>query len=532
MQQPPRRPRPTGSTGSSRPAGTRRPSSAPRPSGTGRPASGQRPPASRKPQGASRPVGQRPAGAQRSARPAGSQPRRRPMTPRQYEAMRRQRQMQNMKMLAILAAFAVLLVVGVVMILRPAPARDVSAQPPAVQATQAPGVVANPVPASLADPRDDDAAPAATAIPTLAVDTPVPTVTAVPTPRPGGLRSAHMRVIGDVMVCENQLKVFKATGYDFHPQFEYIKDVLSNADYTMANMEGTVGQYKKVNYSGFPQFNAPETILQAVKDSGVDFLTLANNHMLDRWFDGMKNTVTLAEQFGFDHVGAYRTQQERNTPVIYEVNGIRIGFVAYTYGTNGIENKGVDPDAVKYGVPYLDKADIEGDIKRLKEAGAEVVIAFPHWGEEYIREPDESQLKYAKKLANAGADIILGSHSHEVQRMEYVDFTDTSGRARRVFIIYSLGNFLSDHVKQYCDNGIVVDFTINENADGSFTCDNVGYIPTYCWQPERGDGKVLPIGRYLNNPPSGMSEADYNRMVESYAEVTGIIGSNFPVLEG
>ena len=448
------------------------------------------------------------------------------MTPQQYEAMRARQQRQNMKYIAMLAAFAAVLVVAVVLILKPAPAKDVPVSGPA--ATQAAGITANSVPVDLSDPRDSATAAAAT----LAIETPVPTVTAVPTPRPGGLRSVRMRVVGDVMVCENQLSVFKASGYDFHPQFEYIKGVLSNADYTMANMEGTIGRYKEVAYSGYPMFNAPETILQAVKDSGVDFLTLANNHMLDRWFDGMKNTVNLVEQFGFAHVGAYRTQQERNAPVIYEVNGIRIGFVAYTHSTNSIETKGVDPDAVTFGVPYLYKADIEGDVKRVRDAGAEVVIAFPHWGEEYVREPDENQLKYAKKLAAAGVDIILGSHSHEVQRMEYLDGTDSSGRTRRVFVIYSLGNFLSDHIKQYCDNGIVLDFTINENADGTFSCDNVGYIPTYCWQPERGDGRVLPIPQYLNNRPAGMSDADYNRMVESYAEVTGIIGDKFPVLEG
>lgn len=450
------------------------------------------------------------------------------MTQREYEAMRRYRQRQNMKVIGLLAAFAAVLVAAVVLILTPKAPKDVPAQPASALVTQAPGATAVAGGAAdLSDPRDG-----ATDAPTLAVETPLPTVTAVPTPRAGGLRSAHMRVIGDVMVCENQLKVFKPYNYDFHPEFEYIKAILSNADYTMANMEGTIGKYRDVAYSGYPMFNAPETILEALKDSGVDFLTLANNHMLDRWFDGMKATVNNVEQYGFDHVGAYRTQQERNTPVIKEINGIKFGFVAYTHATNGIENKGVDPDAVKFGVPYLYKADIEGDVKRLRDAGAEVVIAFPHWGEEYVREPDENQVKYAKKLAMAGVDIILGSHSHMVQRMEYVDFTNAEGKADRVFIIYSLGNFLSDHIKQYCDNGIVVDFTVNENPDGTFSCDNVGYIPTYCWQPVRGAGQVLPSGRYLNNRPDGMSDEDFARMVESYAEVTSAIGSQFPVLEG
>ena len=101
----------------------------------------------------------------------------------------------------------------------------------------------------------------------------------------------------------------------------------------------------------------------------------------------------------------------------------------------------------------------------------------------------------------------------------------------RVFIMFSLGNFLSDHIKQYCDNGIIVDFTINENPDGTFSCDNVGYIPTYTWQPTRGDARVLPSGKYIDNRPSGMSDEAYNRMVESYREVVQAIGNEFPVLD-
>ena len=336
------------------------------------------------------------------------------------------------------------------------------------------------------------------------------------------------------MVCESQLKAYKASGYDFHPEFDYIKDALSNADYTMANMEGTVGKYNKSPYSGYPQFNCPESILTALKDSGVDFLTLANNHMLDRFFDGLKNTVTWVEKAGFDFVGAYRTKEERNTPKVYEVNGIKIGFVAYTHSTNSIERlaKGLDPGATEYGVPYIQKADIAGDIQRVRDAGAEVVIAFPHWGEEYVREPGASQMKYAKKLAAAGADIILGSHSHMVQPMMSRSMTDASGRTRDAFVIFSLGNFLSDHVLQYTDCGIILEFTISENSDGTFSCGDIGYIPTYCWQPSEGDVRVLPSGKYLKEGPVGMSEEAHDRLVQSYQEITEIIGGDYPVLQG
>ena len=446
------------------------------------------------------------------------------MTRQQYEALQQQRLMQNLRSYGILGGIAVVLIVAVVLILMPRPAKDVSVGTVGgnVQAASSSGGI------NLDDPRDSEGVSPATTLPASA---PLPVVTNVPAPRTGGLRSAHMRVIGDVMVCQGQLDAYKSTGYDFHPEFDYIADMLKNADYTMANMEGTVGQYNDKKYSGYPLFNCPETILEALKDSGVDFLTLANNHMLDRWFNGVKNTVNWVRQYGFNYVGAYLSPAERNTPVIYEVNGIRIGFVAYTHTTN-TQEKVSDADAVEYGVPYLYKADIEADIKRLRDNGAEVVIAFPHWGKEYVREPDDNQKKYAKKLAEAGADIILGSHSHTVQPMGYQTVTDAYGRTKQVFVTFSLGNFLSDHVLQYTDGGIIVDFTINENADGTFTCDNVGYIPTYCWQPTPGDSRILPSGKYLSKGPVGMTDEVHDRLVQTYQEVTEIVGTQFPVLDG
>ena len=347
------------------------------------------------------------------------------------------------------------------------------------------------------------------------------------------LRSARLRVVGDIMVCESQLEVCKDSGYDFHSEFEHIREALSNADYTMANMEGTVGKHDRWPYSGYPQFNCPETILEALKDSGVSFLTLANNHMLDRLFAGLKNTVSWVEKYGFDHVGAYRTREERDAAHVYEVNGIRIGFVAYTYFTNEIEliYKELDPAATEYGVPYIYNSDFAEDIRRLRDAGAEVVVAFPHCGTEYVQQPDASQVEYAEKLAAAGADIILGGHSHAVQPMTVKRVTDSAGRARDVLVAYSLGNFLSDHRLQYTDSGVIVEFTIRENEDGTFSVGDIGYIPTYCWQPIRGDVRILPSGKYLREGPAGMTGKIHDRLVQSYREITDIIGSAYPVLE-
>ena len=481
---------------------------------------------------------------QRGNQPVRRPVQRRPMTRRQYEALQRQRR-QNRIAIAIMAGIAVLITVAVVLILRPKPVRDNTVQAVSAAATAVPAQE-DATPDGGADEAVSEAAEiavetTATIAPFEVPSTQVAEATAVPelpsaisevasAPRTDGLRSVRMRMIGDIMICQSQLDYEKAGGYDFHGEFEMVADLLKNADYTMGNMEGTIGKYNKKAYSGYPLFNCPESILETLKDCGIDFLTLANNHMLDRYFDGMKATVNWVEQYGFDHVGAYRTQEERNTPVIYEIGGIRFGFVAYTHTTN-TQERVCDPEGVAYGVPYLYKSDIEGDIKRLRDAGAEVVIAFPHWGKEYVRSPDSNQKKYAVKLAEAGADIIIGSHSHMVQPMGYQTIDNGNGTSKQVFTMFSMGNFISDHVLQYTDCGVILDFTVNEHPDGTFTCDNVGYIPIYTWQ-QNGAVKVLPSGRYLENRPTGMDDENYNRMVASYYEIVEVMGNQFQLING
>ena len=361
----------------------------------------------------------------------------------------------------------------------------------------------------------------------------IPEVADVPSTPTGSGRSAHIRVIGDVMFHQEQLDAARQPdgSYDFTLQFQFIAPSLRNADYTIANLETTVGKYKDTNYSGYPQFNTPESVLTTLQnDCGIDFFTLANNHMLDRWYDGMVNDVNLMEKYGFDYVGAYRSKEERNTPVIYEVNGIKIGFVAYTHSTNTMENYS-DKAAKEYGVPYLYKSDIKADVQRLKDAGAEVIIALPHWGTENTHIPDSDQKAYAKKLAAYGVDIILGSHSHMVEPMLIVEGTDSEGKPRQVFCIYSMGNFISAMTMKRTDNGIILDFTIVEQPDGTFRVENVGYVPVYVWK-HAGKYTVLPILKYTgDNRPDAMTDDQYNRMVESYHELTEVLGTEeFTVL--
>lgn len=450
------------------------------------------------------------------------------------QARRIRQQQRNRLKLIVAAAFLLMIVVALIVALATRGGKD----------NVVPGSPGNtPAVQQSVQPEASPSAPVATQELTPE-PSPTPTLAPLITPEPAntagtqqiasanGLRSARIRMIGDIMVSTAQLEAAKQFdgSYDFLPEIAYVADSLRDSDLTIGNLETTIGKYKDMKYSGYPMFNTPESLLDALKECGVDFLTLANNHMLDRYFDGMKNTVNVVESYGFGFVGAYRTRQERETGAcIQEVNGIKLGFVAYTHSTNTMETA-CSPDVKEYGVPYIQKADFKGDIQRLKDAGADVIIALPHWGDEYIQQPDGNQIYYAGKLASAGADIILGSHSHMVQPMEYKVFTDANGVGREVFAIFSMGNFISDMTKKYTDSGIILDFTIQEQADGTFRVENVGYVPLYMWKQD-GQYSVVSSAQYLNSRPTGMDDANYNRMVETYSELQQVLGTNWRVLE-
>ena len=344
------------------------------------------------------------------------------------------------------------------------------------------------------------------------------------------LRSVRIRAVGDLMVHQKQLDIaLQPDGsYDFHQQYAMIASSLADADYTIANLETTIGKYKDKAYSGYPRFNTPESLLQTVYDAGVDFLTLANNHILDRYGEGMVSTVNWVEKYGFAHVGANRSKAEKNAPVIQEVCGVKIGFLSYTKGTNDMEEK-CSPRVVSYGVNYLKGADFAKDVKRLRDAGAEVVIAMPHWGSEYKREPSDSIKSTAKKMIAAGMDVVLGSHPHVVQPIQYVTVKDKSGNSRMGLVAYSLGNFISNMTDRYTDSGIILDFTLREQPDGSFRAEDVGVVPLYCWN--RDDMiQTISSARYDLQPPVGMSIAAWRRMKISGLELRELLDQRIPFL--
>lgn len=346
-----------------------------------------------------------------------------------------------------------------------------------------------------------------------------------------GLKSATIRTMGDFVIHKevflNAERLAKTTSfqypYNFAPMLDPLWDVIGNADFTVTNVDGCLGgkEAYRYGYSSYPQFNTPQYILANLKDAGVDMLTLANNHMLDGWFDGLMKTIENVEYVDLKHVGASRTQEERNTPVIYEINGIKVGFLNYTEDLNTMDQQpSLDKRAMQFAVHAVKNSDCKVDAKALRDAGADVIVCFMHWGTEYELEPDRDQKTLAEKLVECGVDVIIGGHPHVVQRAEWLTGTNQFGERQETLCLYSLGNFLSFQRAQYKDGGIIFDFTIQEQTDGSYRIINPGYIPTWVWMT--GDNEdnynfqVLNIADYINNPPASMTNADYQKMLQSY----------------
>ena len=220
-------------------------------------------------------------------------------------------------------------------------------------------------------------------------------------------QTIQLTTVGDIMMHEPQISSgydVKTKNYNYEYMYQEVAPYLKEGDLTIGNLELTLaGEAKK--YTGYPQFNAPDAVADALKAAGFDVLTTANNHSLDRRFEGVKRTIDVLDERGLLHTGTYRTQEESKEILIQEVKGTKIAFLAYTYGTNGIKvDKGKE-----YSVNYINKDKIVKDIKEARLQEAEVICASVHFGVEYMRTPNQAQKDLVDLLVDNGVDIILGS---------------------------------------------------------------------------------------------------------------------------
>ena len=375
----------------------------------------------------------------------------------------------------------------------------------------------------------NDAATVVVATPTpevTATPTPVPTPTPTPEPTP---RAATIRALGEIAVQSNVLAAAKTAdgSYDFSEMFTYVNDIMGGADYTIANVEGSMGD--TLEASGEEQMITPSALITALKASGVDMLNLANDHSLDGNLSDLTAAISNLKAAGMEYVGGAASQAEKSTPKIITINDIKVGFLGYTDSLNGLEKK-VDADALKYGVNLIAKSNAKDDVKALRDAGAEVIVACVSWGEMFERETSQRQQDIAKVLVSCGVDVIIGYNPHVIQPATWIEMKDSAGIvSQRTLCLGAPGNFLSDSRQQYSDSGIVFQFTIQENADmNGFEITSPVYIPTYVWRIENEDGsydyRTIAAGQWLENAPEGMNYTQYSRVKEVWAEAQAAMG--------
>ncbi len=266
---------------------------------------------------------------------------------------------------------------------------------------------------------------------------------------------------GDLMQHTPQIKSAQTAngGYDYSDCFAYVKDDISDADIAIANLEVPLGGKP---YSGYPRFCAPDEYAQGIKEAGFDIVMTTNNHTMDKGRQGAERTLDMLDSLGLAHFGTYRNLQERTEvcPLLVEKNGIKIAFIGYTYGTNGLP---VTPPVV---VDLIDREQIAADIQAAKNMGADAIIACMHWGVEYKTLPEQSERELAQWMLSQGVDHIVGTHPHVIQPIEV--HAEPSDSTDKHVIAYSLGNYISNQSpattkKAMTDGGAALRLTLTKN---------------------------------------------------------------------
>lgn len=297
-----------------------------------------------------------------------------------------------------------------------------------------------------------------------------------------------VEAIGDILIHKrvyNDAKV--AEGYDFMPMLEQVTPYIGNATITFANQETMIGGVEH-GLSTYPAFNSPTEVGDALKKIGVNIVSLANNHTLDRGEEVIQSALNHWEAIDMMYVGAYQDELDRDEVRIIETaEGISVAFLAYTYGTNGIPV----PSGKEYLVNLIDKEIIKEDLATAK-AKADVTIISLHFGNEYERMPSEEQKELVQFVVDEGVDVVLGHHPHVLQPVEWV----TGKEGNKALVAYSLGNFLSGQDKLYRQIGGILKFTITKTTqsnDVTIEIHSPTFLPTFNASDNELNYRVLPL---------------------------------------
>ncbi|MBP2321231.1 poly-gamma-glutamate synthesis protein (capsule biosynthesis protein) [Kibdelosporangium banguiense] len=253
---------------------------------------------------------------------------------------------------------------------------------------------------------------------------------------------------------------------DYSQIFAGVKPAISGADLALCHLEVPLATAEGP-FKGYPEFNAPPEVATALKDTGYDGCSTASNHTLDMGESGVARTLDTLDKAGVKHTGSARDDTEARKPLIYDVGGVKVGQVSYTFGFNGRQ--------LPPGKPWLSNTlkadDVIASAKAAKAAGAEVVVASLHWGTEFVHEPTAAQRRDAQKLlGDPSIELIIGHHAHVVQPFEKIN---------KKWVAYGLGNHIAKHSepKGVSEEGVIARFHFTKTATG-WEVDKAEYTPT------------------------------------------------------
>ncbi|MGN0188187.1 MAG: CapA family protein [Candidatus Cryptobacteroides sp.] len=353
-----------------------------------------------------------------------------------------------------------------------------------------------------------------------------------PFPKPAD--TLKVVIVGDIMLHTAQIENCFAryssshTGaraedsdcYDFSPYFIDLKDCMQEADLCVANMEFTLAG---APFTGYPSFCAPESYADYVADCGVDVFLTANNHIFDQGPEGALRTLEVYDSMsgkGISHTGCFRDRESvlAGHPLIVEVKGTRIALLNFSYGTNVNFEEGYPK------VPDMGKEELAEAMARAR-ANADFIIALPHWGIEYKLDHSARQQETAEYLVRLGADAVIGSHPHVVQDRAVYDGLLCPAGWKKVPVVYSLGNFISNMSATNTQIGLLVTLPVIRHSDGTCTAGDPEFELTWCSLPGRlrDSHTTIPVKKYLGRRSEWKDPSDYDKMVSTYQRILEIL---------
>lgn len=334
---------------------------------------------------------------------------------------------------------------------------------------------------------------------------------------------ANITAVGDT-ICHDRINAQAYSSinrqYHYSSLFTNIKSHFQGKDLCIANLETTINPRLPVH--GYPNFNAPSSLIDDLKALGIHMVSTANNHCLDTGYDGLVSTIDTLNEKKMDHTGTYKSAYERDTILMKNLNGIQTAFLSFTYGTNHALAK-----SQSYSVNVINKDEMKRQIDLAKKAGAQAIVVSMHWGVEYQLKENQTQDDLAQFLIQNGVNVILGSHPHVLQPMKRLTVKDAQGQSHEGFVIYSLGNFFSSQVAPHTHESVILDIRLKKEKQ--VTVDQVHYTPLY--NAQNGRSYTLydldqVISSYEKGNPQRYSAAFYNQAKKEKAQIASIMGGD------